>query len=73
MQKNGYGRFRLYSLVEKVEPIIQVGHCYRRDTVIEPYRSTQWFVKMKPLAEPAIKAVEDGQIKFLILMLQKYI
>ena len=52
-------------LVEKVEPYTHsVGHCYRCDTVIEPYQSTQWFVKMKPLAEPAIKVVEDGQITF---------
>ncbi|PKN77860.1 MAG: valine--tRNA ligase [Candidatus Cloacimonetes bacterium HGW-Cloacimonetes-1] len=41
-----------------------VGHCYRCDTVIEPYLSDQWFVKMKPLAEPAIAAVESGEIKF---------
>lgn len=40
-----------------------VGHCYRCDTVIEPYLSWQWFVKMKPLAIPAIQAVQDGQIK----------
>ncbi|MGE5315601.1 MAG: valine--tRNA ligase [Acidobacteriota bacterium] len=41
-----------------------VGHCYRCDTVIEPYLSDQWFVKMAPLAEPALKVVEEGQIKF---------
>jgi valyl-tRNA synthetase len=41
-----------------------VGHCYRCDTVIEPYLSDQWFVKMKPLAEPALKVVKDGTIKF---------
>jgi valyl-tRNA synthetase len=41
-----------------------VGHCYRCDTIVEPYVSAQWFVKIKPLAEPAIKAVEDGTIKF---------
>ena len=41
-----------------------VGHCYRCDTVIEPYLSDQWFVKMKPLAEPALKVVQDGTIKF---------
>ena len=33
--------------------------------MIEPYLSRQWFVKMKPLAEPAIKAVEDGRIQFI--------
>ena len=41
-----------------------VGHCYRCHTMIEPRLSPQWFVKMKPLAEPAIKAVETGKIKF---------
>ncbi len=41
-----------------------VGHCYRCHTVVEPYLSRQWFVKMQPLAEPAIKAVQDGRIKF---------
>lgn len=41
-----------------------VGHCYRCDTVIEPYLSDQWFVKMKPLAEEAIRVVEDGRVKF---------
>ena len=42
-----------------------VGHCYRCDTIIEPYLSTQWFVKMKPLAEMAIAAVRDGEIEFI--------
>jgi len=42
-----------------------VGHCQRCDTVIEPLVSTQWFVKMKPLAEPAIQKVLDGEIKFI--------
>ena len=41
-----------------------VGHCYRCHTVVEPYLSKQWFVKMKPLAEPALKVVLDGKIKF---------
>ncbi len=53
-------------LVEKIEDYIHnVGHCYRCDTVIEPYLSRQWFVKMKPLAEPAIKAVKEGRIRFI--------
>ncbi|NQT95362.1 MAG: valine--tRNA ligase [Candidatus Omnitrophica bacterium] len=52
-------------LLEKVEPHKHaVGHCYRCHTVVEPYLSKQWFVKMKPLAEPAIKAVEKGKLKF---------
>jgi valyl-tRNA synthetase len=41
-----------------------VGRCYRCDTVIEPYLSDQWFVKMKPLAEKALQVVLDGKIKF---------
>ncbi len=41
-----------------------VGHCYRCNTVVEPKLSDQWFVKMEPLAEPAIKAVKDGKIRF---------
>ncbi len=42
-----------------------VGHCYRCQTIIEPYLSKQWFVKIKPLADEAIKAVEDGRIRFV--------
>ena len=42
----------------------QVGHCYRCKTVVEPYMSEQWFVKMAPLAEKALKAWEDGEIRF---------
>ncbi|MFN4227478.1 MAG: valine--tRNA ligase [Candidatus Ratteibacteria bacterium] len=52
-------------LLSKVEPYTnRVGHCYRCDTIIEPYLSNQWFVKMKPLAEPAIKVAEEGRLKF---------
>ncbi|MFA5479345.1 MAG: valine--tRNA ligase, partial [Candidatus Muiribacteriota bacterium] len=42
-----------------------VGHCYRCDTVVEPYLSKQWFVSMKPLAKKAIEAVETGEIEFI--------
>ncbi len=42
-----------------------VGTCYRCGTNIEPRVSKQWFVKMKPLAEPAIKAVKEGETKFI--------
>ena len=42
-----------------------VGHCYRCATVVEPRLSPQWFVKMKPLARPAIDAVKDGRIRFV--------
>lgn len=40
-----------------------VGHCYRCNTIVEPRVSKQWFVKMKPLAEPALEAVKSGKIK----------
>ena len=42
-----------------------VGHCYRCRTVVEPRLSPQWFVKMKPLARPAIEAVKAGRIRFV--------
>ena len=42
-----------------------VGTCYRCGTTVEPLTSDQWFVKMKPLAAPAIEAVKDGSIKFV--------
>jgi len=52
-------------LIEKIEPYTyRIGHCYRCDTIIEPYISRQWFVKMKELAQPAIKVVLDGGLKF---------
>jgi valyl-tRNA synthetase len=41
-----------------------VPHCYRCDTVVEPRLSLQWFVKMKPLAEPALAASRDGTVTF---------
>jgi valyl-tRNA synthetase len=42
----------------------QVGHCYRCNTVIEPFLSSQWFVRMKPLAEKALKAWKQGKVRF---------
>ncbi|MGQ9805377.1 MAG: valine--tRNA ligase [Chlorobiales bacterium] len=51
--------------LEKIEDYTHnVGYSERADVVVEPYLSEQWFVKMKPLAEPALKVVEEGQIKF---------
>ncbi|MDN5337647.1 MAG: valyl-tRNA synthetase [Thermotogaceae bacterium] len=41
-----------------------IGKCYRCGTVVEPVLSDQWFVKMKPLAQPAIEVVENGKIQF---------
>jgi valyl-tRNA synthetase len=52
-------------LLEKDQPHRHaLAHCYRCDTIVEPYLSKQWFVKMKPLAGPAIKVVKEGKIKF---------
>ena len=42
-----------------------VGHCYRCNTVVEPYISPQWFIKTKPLAQPAIRAVKRGVVRFI--------
>ena len=52
-------------LVKTDEHDHSVGHCYRCQTIIEPYRSKQWFVEIKPLADEAIRAVEDGSIRFV--------
>jgi valyl-tRNA synthetase len=50
--------------LEKIEPHENnVGHCSRCQTVIEPYLSWQWFVKMAPLAAPAIEAAKKGRVK----------
>ena len=53
------------ALVAKEEPYeTQVGHSDRSKTPVEPYLSDQWFVRMAPLAEPALEVVRDGTIKF---------
>ena len=50
----------------KVEPHSHnVGTCYRCGTTVEPMTSPQWFVKMKPLAEPAMEVVRDGRVRFV--------
>ena len=50
----------------KIEPYTHnVGTCYRCHTTIEPMISKQWFIAIKSLAEPALKAVEDGRIRFV--------
>ncbi|WP_333640666.1 valine--tRNA ligase [Mesotoga prima] len=49
----------------KVEPMVHaVGRCYRCETVVEPSLSDQWYVKVGPLAEKAIEAVEEGSVTF---------
>ncbi len=57
LEKNG--------LLQKTEDHVHnVGRCYRCDTVIEPYLSDQWFVRMQPLAGPALDVVTNGTIRF---------
>ncbi|MDX1661791.1 MAG: valine--tRNA ligase, partial [Gemmatimonadota bacterium] len=51
-------------LVEVEDHEHAVGRCYRCDTVVEPYLSDQWFVRMKPLAGPALAAWRDGELRF---------
>jgi len=52
-------------LLAKTEPHVHsVGHCYRCDTVVEPRLSLQWFVRMQPLAEPALAAYREGDLRF---------
>ena len=52
-------------LVKTVPHDHNVGTCYRCGTTVEPLTSDQWFVKMKPLAAPAIEAVENGTVSFI--------
>ena len=60
------GDLQALGLIEKVEPHhLALGHCQRCGTVVEPIISKQWFVKTKPLAEPAIRAVKEGKIRIV--------
>ena len=53
-------------LLEKVEPYrLALGRCYRCQTPVEPYLTPQWFVKIKPLAEPAMEVVRDGRVRII--------
>jgi len=65
-------RQNLVADLEKAGQLVKIedyqhslGHCQRCDTVIEPYISTQWFVKIKPLADAALAAVRDGRIRIV--------
>ncbi len=65
-RKNIVERLTELDLIEKIEPHqLSVGHCYRCKTVVEPYLSLQWFVKMQSLAEPAMQAVRSGKTKII--------
>ena len=52
-------------MVKKEPHVHNVRHCYRCDTVVEPRLSDQWFVRMQPLAEPALEAVRAGRLRIL--------
>ncbi|MBO5416477.1 MAG: valine--tRNA ligase [Clostridia bacterium] len=51
-------------LIKTVPHAHNVGSCYRCNTTVEPITSNQWFVKMEPLAQPALEVVRDGRVKF---------
>jgi valyl-tRNA synthetase len=58
--------FEAAGLLDRVESHRHaVGHCYRCNTVIEPRLSDQWFVRMEPLARPALQAYRDGTLRFV--------
>jgi len=58
--------FQAAGLLERTEDHRHaVGHCYRCATVIEPRLSDQWFVRMEPLAGPALAAYRDGRLRFV--------
>jgi valyl-tRNA synthetase len=58
--------FETAGLLERVEAHRHaVGHCYRCNTAIEPRLSDQWFVRMEPLARPALDAYRDGTLRFV--------
>ncbi len=53
------------SFLLKIEPYVHnIGKCYRCNTITEPWLSDQWFVKMKPLAEPALRVVHEDKVQF---------
>ncbi len=65
-RKQVVAELRQLGLIEKIEPYtLSLAVCDRCKTPVEPLVSTQWFVKMKPLAKPAIDAVDDGRIQFI--------
>jgi valyl-tRNA synthetase len=65
-RKRVVAEFEAAGLLEKVENHRHaVGHCYRCETVVEPRLSEQWFVKMAPLAKPALAAYRSGRLRFV--------
>ena len=53
------------ALVKEEPYTVSTGTCYRCDTVVEPLLSLQWFVKIKPLADPALRASQTGKLRFV--------
>ncbi|MFH1091229.1 MAG: valine--tRNA ligase, partial [Pseudomonadota bacterium] len=65
-RKNILRDLKAQGLLEKIEDYRHsVGHCYRCKNIVEPNLSRQWFVRIKPLAEKAIAAVEDGRTRIV--------
>ncbi|MDP9113957.1 MAG: valine--tRNA ligase [Acidobacteriota bacterium] len=65
-RKQVVAELKEFGFLVKIEPYkLSVGKCHRCKTVVEPLVSKQWWMKMKPLAAPAIAAVEDGRITFV--------
>jgi valyl-tRNA synthetase len=65
-------KLKAEDLLVKEEPYLHnVGHCYRCRTVVEPAESIQWFVRTKPLAEPAIRAVQAGETRIVPLQWER--
>jgi valyl-tRNA synthetase len=65
-RKRVVGDLEALNLLSKMEPLIHnVGHCQRCGTIVEPLLSLQWFVQIKPLADAAVAAVEQGRTNFV--------
>jgi valyl-tRNA synthetase len=65
-RKRVVAEFEALGLLEKVgEHLHAVGHCYRCHTMVEPRLSDQWFVRMAPLAAPALTAYREGRLRFV--------
>ncbi len=65
-RKSVVDQLKAEGLLEKIVPYgHSVGHCERCDAPVEPLLSTQWFVRMEPLAREALQAVRDGRIHFV--------
>src|SRR5262249_34291672 len=64
--KPGGNSINQEALLKKTEPYrLALARCYRCQTPVEPYLTPQWFVKIKPLAEPAMEVVRDARVKII--------